>query len=165
MITYNPIGVIHSPFTDPTGMPIQPTGARGVKGKVEVFPEYAEGLKDLDGFSHIILLYHFDRTKGYKLVTKPFLEDELHGVFAMRAPRRPNPIGLSVVRLVELTSNMLKVEDIDVLDGTPLLDIKPFVPQFDSPTVERLGWLDKNLGRVKQIRSDDRFSSPSGNET
>ena len=125
-----PIGVIHSPFTDKATTPIQPTRSQAV-GKVEVFPEFAEGLKDLEGFSHIYMLYVFHQSNGFTLQVKPFLDDLMHGLFATRYPCRPNPIGLSIVRLIAKGNNFLEVEGVDVLDGTPLLDIKPYVPEFD----------------------------------
>jgi tRNA (adenine37-N6)-methyltransferase len=156
-IQYTPIGVIHSPFQDVEGVPIQPSGASGVMGTIEIEPEFQPGLKDLAGFSHIILIYHFHASEGFLLEVKPFLDDTLRGIFATRAPRRPNPIGLSVVRLVAVEGSTVHIEDIDVLDGTPLLDIKPFVPQFDSPMVERIGWLSEKVQSVKTARSDDRF--------
>ena len=157
-ITYHPIGIIHTPFDRAAGMPIQPAGARGVRGRIELLPELAPGLKDLDGFSHIILLYHFDRVCGCSALTaRPFLDKEEHGIFAIRAPRRPNPIGLSVVRLLSIENNILHVEDVDVLDGTPLLDIKPFVPEFDAPEVDRLGWLEGRASRAEETRADQRF--------
>ena len=121
-IEYEPIGIIHTPFTDLEGMPIQPAGASGGKGTVEILPEYAEGLADLDGFSHIVLLYHFHRSTGFKLRVTPFLDDQPRGLFATRAPKRPNPIGLSVVKLVKVEGPVVRVENVDVLDGTPLLD-------------------------------------------
>jgi len=156
-ISYRPIGVIHSPFTDLEGMPIQPTGASGIRGTVEVFPEFAEGLKDLDGFSHITLLYHFHRVQGATLVVTPFMDSQPHGVFATRAPKRPNPIGLSIVRLLGIEQNILRIENVDILDGTPLLDIKPYVPEFDQPPADRVGWLGQAKGRVQSKRSDGRF--------
>jgi len=149
--------MIHSPFTDIGGMPIQPTGAAGIRGTVEVFPEFAEGLKDLDGFSHIILLYHFNRVQGAKLIVTPFMDSRPHGVFATRAPKRPNPIGLSVVRLLGIEQNILHIENVDILDGTPLLDIKPYVPDFDQPQVARVGWLEQAKGKVQSKKSDSRF--------
>jgi tRNA-Thr(GGU) m(6)t(6)A37 methyltransferase TsaA len=160
-ICYQAIGIIRTSFTELTGMPIQPAGARGVKGTVEVDGRYEDGLRDLDGFSHIILLYHLHNVRGYTLSVRPFLDDREHGLFATRAPRRPNPIGLSVVRLVRITGSTLEVEDVDILDETPLLDIKPFVPQFDVPPVERIGWLSSNSDRVSEMRSDDRFGPGS----
>ncbi|MCD6493614.1 MAG: tRNA (N6-threonylcarbamoyladenosine(37)-N6)-methyltransferase TrmO [Archaeoglobaceae archaeon] len=156
-IVYHPIGIIHSPFKDPKGMPIQPTAAKGVKGEVEIFDEYIEGLKDLDGFSHIILIYHLHLSKGYSLIVKPFLDNEFRGVFATRAPRRPNPIGLSVVRLNGIKGNRLYIEDVDIVDGTPLLDIKPYIPQFDLRKVEKIGWVAKNIHKLQNLKADDRF--------
>ncbi len=156
-IEYTPIGVIHTPFMAVEGMPIQPPGAKGVQGYIEMSPVYQDGLKDLMGFSHVILLYHFHESRGYALQVKPFLDDERHGVFATRAPKRPNPIGLSVVRLTNLNGNIVYIEDVDVLDGTPLLDIKPYVPQFDHRENARTGWLEKQAERVREIRADDHF--------
>ena len=156
-ISYRPIGVIHSPFTDIGGMPIQPPGAAGIRGAVEVFPEFAEGLQDLEGFSHIVLLYHFHRVQGVKLVVTPFMDSQPHGVFATRAPKRPNPIGLSIVKLLRIEQNVLHIENVDILDGTPLLDIKPHVPEFDQPRVDRVGWLEQAAGRVHSKKSDERF--------
>lgn len=134
-----PIGIIHSPFTDKSQTPIQASRSQA-KGVVEVYPEYAEGLQDLEGFSHIFLLYAFHESSGYALLVKPFLDDRLRGLFATRYPARPNPIGLSAVRLVTRKGNILEVEGVDVLDGTPLLDIKPYVPDFDVRTDSRTGW-------------------------
>ncbi|MGO9566412.1 MAG: tRNA (N6-threonylcarbamoyladenosine(37)-N6)-methyltransferase TrmO [Desulfomonilaceae bacterium] len=156
-VEYKPIGVIRSPFQDVEGIPIQPAGAPGVPGTIEMEPQFEPGLKDLSGFSHIILIYHFHASKGYVLEVKPFLDDSLRGVFATRAPRRPNPIGLSVVRLVSVEGCTLRIQDVDVLDGTPLLDIKPLVPEFDSPGVDRIGWLSGKVQGVQSARADDRF--------
>ena len=139
-------------------MPIQPAGAEGVKGTVEVFDQFCAGLKDIDGFSHIILVYHFHLSKGYLLEVKPFMDDMEHGVFAMRCPARPNPIGISVVRLVSVEGCNLHIEDVDVVDGTPLLDIKPYVPDFDWRPAERVGWLSEKSKNVRQQRSDGRFA-------
>jgi tRNA-Thr(GGU) m(6)t(6)A37 methyltransferase TsaA len=156
-IKYKPIGIIRSPFQDIHGMPIQPTGARGIAGTVEVEPEYVDGLKDLEGFSHIILIYHFHRSEGYSLEVKPFMDDHLRGVFATRAPRRPNPIGMSIVRLMKVEGCTLHIEDVDIVDGTPLLDIKPYVPQFDTREVEKTGWLFRKADKVHEAKSDERF--------
>ena len=156
-ITYKPIGVIHTPFKDIRGMPIQPMGAKGIQGIVQVEPEYVQGMQDLEGFSHLILIYHFHLSEGYSLRVKPFMDDVLHGVFATRAPKRPNPIGISIVRLNKVEGGTLHIEDVDIVDGTPLLDIKPYVPVFDSQKVERIGWLSKNVKKVHEVKSDERF--------
>ena len=134
-----PIGVIHSPFTDKSHTPIQASRSKA-RGVVDVYTEFAEGLQDLDGFSHIFLLYAFHESSGYSLLVKPFLDDRLHGLFATRYPARPNPIGLSIVRLIARQGNTLEIEGVDMLDGTPLLDIKPYVPDFDIRTDTRNGW-------------------------
>lgn len=136
-------------------MPIQPAGAKGVAGAIEIEPEYCDGLSDLHEFSHIILIYHFHRSSGYSLRVKPFMDDELHGVFATRAPKRPNPIGISVVKLVKVEGCNLFIEDVDIVDGTPLLDIKPYVPEFDDIKVERIGWLSQKAGKVYEAKADE----------
>ena len=156
-VKYKPIGVIHSPFKEPKGTPIQPAGAKGISGTVEVFPEYAEGLKDIEGFSHIILICHFHLSRGWSLEVKPFMDDQLHGVFTTRAPARPNPIGISTVRLVRVEENILHIQDVDIVDGTPLLDIKPYVPEFDVRDVAKTGWLEKNLHKLSTSKDDARF--------
>ena len=156
-ITYRPIGVIHSPFKEPKGTPIQPKAAKGIKGIVEVFPEYQNGLKDIEGFSHIILIYHFHLSKNYSLEVKPYMDDRLHGLFATRAPTRPNPIGMSVVRLTEVKRNNLYIKDVDIVDGTPLLDIKPFVSEFSSEDIIKKGWLEKNIKKLPGSKDDGRF--------
>jgi tRNA-Thr(GGU) m(6)t(6)A37 methyltransferase TsaA len=156
-ISYQPIGVIHTPFTDPKGMPIQPPGAAGVKGTVEVFEAFRPALKDLDGFSHVILLYHFHRARPFQPHVVPFLDSQPRGLFATRAPRRPNAIGLSVVRLRKVDEGILQVENVDMLDGTPLLDVKPYVPVFDAPDDIRTGWLEESGRNVKDHKADDRF--------
>jgi tRNA-Thr(GGU) m(6)t(6)A37 methyltransferase TsaA len=142
-VTLQPIGIIHSPHTTPEKTPIQPAFARGIAGRVDVDSAYAEGLVDLEGFSHIWLIYLLDRAGRPRLTVKPFLEDVPHGVFATRAPCRPNPIGMSVVRLVRREGCTLHVEDVDILDGTPLLDIKPYVGRFDRRDDIRCGWVDR----------------------
>jgi len=157
-IKYKPIGIIHSPFREPKGTPIQPAGARGINGIVEIFPEYTEGLKDIEGFSHIILLYHFHFSKGSTLLAKPYMDKETHGVFAMRGPSRPNPIGISVVRLIKVEGNELHIQDMDIVNGTPLLDIKPYVPEFDTRELARIGWLEKNVHKLSTSRDDGRFT-------
>lgn len=155
--SFQPIGTIHSPFTDTHNVPIQPTAAAGVRGSIEVSSEVAEGLKDLAGFSHVILLYHFHRVTQTRLMVVPFLDDVPRGVFATRAPSRPNPIGLSIVRLLGIEGNTMEIENVDIVDGTPLLDIKPYVPAFDHQEAERVGWLTRSGDRVAETKSDGRF--------
>ena len=149
-VTYKPIGVIHTGFMDKAEAPIQGVFAKGAKGEVEIFPEYADGLRDIEGFSHVILIYHFHLADGYSLVSMPFLEDEQHGIFSMRHFKRPNPIGLSVVRLESVKGNKLEISEVDIIDGAPLLDIKPFVPRFDHRDNAKSGWLSNpHLDMVK----------------
>ena len=154
---YRSIGVIHSPFKEAKGTPIQPIGAEGVDGTIEVDPEYCAGLKDIDGFSHLILLYHFHLTGGYSLEVRPYLDTATHGVFSTRIPGRPNPIGLSVVRLVKVENCTLHIQDVDIVDGTPLLDIKPYVPAFDLRETDQIGWLSGKSRYVHHTKSDGRF--------
>lgn len=157
-INYKPIGIIHTPFKNIEGMPIQPSGAEGVKGVVELEPEYSDGLKDIEGFSHIILIFHFHLSKGFSLIVKPFIDNKRHGVFATRAPRRPNQIGISIVKLIKVEGSKLYIENIDVVDGTPLLDIKPYIPKFDEQTGNiKIGWLTGKAEKVHQIKADKRF--------
>ncbi|NIA22961.1 MAG: tRNA (N6-threonylcarbamoyladenosine(37)-N6)-methyltransferase TrmO [Proteobacteria bacterium] len=160
-IEYKPIGIIHSPFKKLEGTPIQPLAkkAKNIRGKVEVFKEYEEGLKDIEGFSHIILIYHFNRVKKGNLIVKPYMDNENHGVFATRAPGRPNPIGISVVKLISVERNILIVENLDIIDGTPLLDIKNYVPEFDMRNVEKVGWLEKNVRELDDAKDDGRFGA------
>jgi len=157
-IIFQPIGMIRTPFQTCEGMPIQPRGARSNEGQVVLDTTFAEGLNDIDGFSHLILIYHFHKSEGYRLTVKPFLDDRDRGVFATRAPRRPNAVGLSVVSLLGRQGHVLRVGDIDVVDRTPLLDIKPFVPAFDAPVATAIGWLDGKAEQFRVKRADDRFS-------
>jgi tRNA (adenine37-N6)-methyltransferase len=135
-----PIGIIHSPFTDKNHMPIQSARSQAI-GHVQVDQQFSDGLQDIEGFSHLILLYAFHSSSGYTLRVKPFLDDQIRGLFSTRYPNRPNPIGLSVVELVSRHDHVLEIQGVDVLDGTPLLDIKPYVPEFDVRTPARTGWL------------------------
>ncbi|MGE5397437.1 MAG: tRNA (N6-threonylcarbamoyladenosine(37)-N6)-methyltransferase TrmO [Chitinophagales bacterium] len=151
------IGVIHSPFEDLQNMPIQPIGAQDAEGEVVVNPELVEGLKDLDGFSHIYLIYHFHKTTRTELRLIPFMDTVKRGVFATRSPLRPARIGLSIVELVAVEGNCIKVRGIDVLNGTPLIDIKPYIPQFDCPVNAVSGWMKASRDEVRQRRSDDRY--------
>jgi tRNA-Thr(GGU) m(6)t(6)A37 methyltransferase TsaA len=156
-IELRPIGVIRTPFKKPQGTPIQPPAGRDHVGTVEVLPEYEEGLKDLEGFSHIILVYHFHLSKETPLTVRPFMDNVDHGVFATRAPSRPNPIGVSTVRLEKVEGNILHIRDVDIVDGTPLLDIKPYTPEFEEREGVRIGWLEGNIDRLPRTRDDGRF--------
>jgi tRNA-Thr(GGU) m(6)t(6)A37 methyltransferase TsaA len=156
-VRYRPIGVIHTSFREPAGTPIQATSFVGSAGHVEIDPALAPGLRDLEAFSHLILLYHLHRVGVVKLTVKPFLDDREHGVFATRAPARPNPIGLSVVRLVGIEGTRLDIEDVDMIDGTPLLDLKPYVPAFDARDDVRVGWYADRLDHLEGATADDRF--------
>ena len=160
-IIYKPIGVIHSPFKIPQDVPIQSAAAKGVAGSVVVFQQYVESLKDVEGFSHLILVYHFHLAQPYSLLVTPFMDKKLHGLFATRAPSRPNPIGVSIVRLTKVEQNLLHIQDVDIIDGTPLLDIKPFVPEFDQRKAERIGWLEKKVDKLNSSRDDGRFAKTS----
>ena len=158
----SPIGTVHSPFPEPVGVPIQPSradGADGAEGTVELLPEYGEGLCDLDGFSHIVLVTWLHRSEGFRLKTVPFLDTEERGLFSTRSPRRPNPIGLSVVRLLSVEGCTLKVADLDLVDGTPVLDIKPYIEEFDVRPDFRSGWVGRS--KVKRRIADDRFGPRS----
>ncbi len=143
--TLKPIGIIHTPYKESKGIPIQGKFDKGITGRIEVFPEYQQGLKDVEGFSHIVLIYYFDRSKDAKLISRPFLEDESHGIFAIRSPHRPNHIGFSIVKIKKVEGNSLTFSEVDILDGTPLLDIKPYVSHFDSRENVKNGWLDKHF--------------------
>jgi tRNA-Thr(GGU) m(6)t(6)A37 methyltransferase TsaA len=149
-ICYKPIGVIHSEYTEQKSTPIQGIYSKS-RGTVEVFPEYSAGLKDLEGFSHIFLIYHFHRAGEYSLITHPFIDHTAdRGIFAIRHYNRPNPIGISIVRLAGIKENILEIDGIDVLDGTPLLDIKPYICLFDRPENVRCGWFDeRDIASVK----------------
>ena len=156
-INYEPIGTIHSPFKQIENMPIQPSSAQGIQGHIELDEDYVDGLSDLDGFSHIYLIFHLHLSKTFELKVVPFLDDQLRGVFSTRAPKRPNPIGLSVVKLVEINHNIITIENVDIVDGTPLLDIKPFVNEMNGVTDYRIGWLTNHSEEMKIRHSDKRF--------
>ena len=156
-ITYTPIGIVHSQFKEPKNVPIQASVSKQSEGIIEIYPQYVEGLRDLEGFSHIMLLYHFHRVTATHLTVKPFLDDQTHGIFATRAPARPNKIGLSVLKLNAIKGNMLQVEELDLLDGTPVLDLKPFVPEFDSRQDTKMGWFGSKLHKLPNAKDDGRF--------
>ncbi len=161
--SFVPIGTIHTPFKDAAGTPIQGALSNDAEGEIVVAPAYRQGLSDLEGFSHIVLIYAFHRINGFKLKMKPYLDTEERGIFATRSPCRPNPIGLTVVRLIEINSCRLKVEGVDMLDETPLLDIKPNIPAFDHRAPDRCGWFEPHLERIKRNSTvpvaDNRFHS------
>lgn len=157
-ITYQPIGVIHSPFKQAVGTPIQGAFAPDAEGVVEVFEEFAEGLRSVEMFTHLYLLYAFHLAGRISLTVVPFLDDEKHGVFATRAPCRPNAIGLSVVRILSLEGSTIRVAEIDVVDGSPLLDIKPYVPAFDHRVDAGSGWIKSTQNRRVTHGADDRFA-------
>lgn len=159
-ITLSPIGIIHTPHNDINNMPIQPIAAKGIKGHIELYPEYSEGLTDLEGFSHITLLYHFHKIQGYKLMVKPFMDDKEHGIFSCKAPKRPNAIGTSTVKLISIENNIVHIEMVDMLNGTPLIDIKPFFPKYDNRLDAVAGWLDdKGAISIEEMKSDERFKN------
>lgn len=143
-VTYSPIGIIHSSFKNPDDTPIQAIFSNGAKGKVEVYPKYAAGLKNIGGFSHLILLYHFHLVKSYSMISKPFIGNTEKGIFSIRHPERPNPIGISIVRLDNVKENVLEISDVDVIDGTPLIDIKPLVYEFDNRDNIKSGWINNH---------------------
>lgn len=157
-VKYKPIGVVRTPFAKPQNVPIQSIASKGVKGSIEIAREYVEGLKDLEDFSHIILIYHCHLSNSYSLAVKPFLDEKLHGVFSTRAPARPKPIGISIVRLTKIEDNIIYIQDLDIINGTPLLDVKPYVPRFDNRSSTKIGWLEDNIKNLSTVRDDNRFS-------
>lgn len=156
-ISIRPIGIVHSRFADVVDMPIQTAGAPQETGQLEVFPEFEAGLRDIDGFEYLILLTHLHRGTQEKLEVMPFLDTQSHGVFATRAPARPNRIGLSIVRLESRNGRFLQFCGNDMVDQTPVIDIKPYVPKFDVRTTERVGWFGTRLEQLGQTRSDNRM--------
>ncbi len=168
MIEIKPLGIIHTPFKEVTdGVPIQGARHPEGEGRVEVFTEYAEGLMDLEGFSHIYLLYHFNRCEDVFLMARPYADDCEHGIFAIRSPHRPNHIGVTVVELVSVKGNILTVKGVDMLDGTPLVDIKPYNPAFDAPRDVRVGWMEKPSeakGFSKKVHSTESWRHEAGYE-
>jgi len=148
-VIYRPIGVIHTPYKEKEQTPIQGCFAPDNRGQIELFPDYAAGLQNIEGFSHLILIYHFHQCQGYELIAKPFLDKEKKGIFAIRYFARPNPIGLSVVRLIRIQDNLLEIGEVDMLDETPLLDIKPYVPQFDIKDKVSNGWYQNASERAR----------------
>lgn len=158
-VTIQPIGVIHSPHVNTSETPIQPVYATGIRGRAEIFTQFADGLKDLEGFSHVWLIYHFHQAKAVKLIVKPFVDDTPRGVFATRAPCRPSHIGMSLVKLIRRDGNILHLEDVDILDGTPLLDIKPYIARFDYRENVRSGWQENVDEKTAQTRGRRGYDS------
>lgn len=156
-VVYRPIGTIHSPFRGVEGVPIQPTAAAGIRGSVEILPELAEGLQDVDGFSHVVPLYHFHLVRESRLTVTPFLDSRPHGVFATRAPARPNTIRLSIVKPLGVEGNVLHVENVGIVDGTPLLDIEPYAPESDHHAAQHIGWLEQARGQAQAQKADGCF--------
>ena len=159
-IILRPIGIIHSPFPTTLDVPIQPSAAKDIEGKIVVFKDYIDCLADLDGFSTIILIYYFHKANKWKSKVKPYMDGREHGIFATRAPSRPNAIGLSVVELKKIIKNEIIFYGADIIDGTPLLDIKPYVPQFDlaKPNITKIGWLEDKIHKLQHTVDDGRFS-------
>lgn len=157
-INYAPIGIIHTPFDATAGMPIQPHGAENTVGRIELNSEFVPGLLDIEGFSHLILIYHFHKVEGYQLQVMPFMDNSKHGIFATRAPVRPNSIGISIVKLIKVDGNMIHFEGANMLNGSPLIDIKPFFVKYDNRLDAISGWLDQKEGiDITRIKSDHRF--------
>ncbi len=156
-IMIQPIGLINTPFTSLEDMPIQPKGAKNVVGRIVINQEHQEGLTDLQGFSHIYLIYQFHQAKRTALTVTPFMDTTPRGVFATRSPLRPNHIGLSIVELLSIDNNVLEIQGIDVLDGTPLLDIKPYIAAFDEVAESKSGWMKGSRKDIEEKRSDGRF--------
>ena len=152
------LGVIHSPFKTVENMPIQPMAGKQYEAQIEIYPEFQEGLADLDGFSHIYIIFHLNKIEKYKLKVIPFLDTVERGIFATRSPARPNPVGLSLVELISVDQNILKIRGVDMLDGSPVLDIKPYVPDFDRHDNNvRKGWFEGKSDAANSTLSDDRF--------
>jgi len=148
-IKLKPIGIIHTPYKEPQGIPIQGKFEKSVRGTIEIFPEYQKGLKDIEGFSHLILIYYFNRSKEEKLIGKSFLEDQEHGIFAIRSPHRPNHLGFSIIKVEKVKDNTVTFSEVDMLDKTPLFDIKPYVSYFDSRKSVKNGWIKKHFQNCK----------------
>jgi tRNA (adenine37-N6)-methyltransferase len=156
-IIYSPIGLIHSPYKTLENIPVQNSGSKNMMAEIEIFPQFIDGLKDIDGFSHLILLYHFHQVHHFQLLVKPFLDDEEHGIFATRAPIRPNPVGLTVVKLLEIRDSGFIFEGPDMIDKTPLIDIKPFIHMVDEVRQVKSGWLENKIHLFETKKSDNRF--------
>lgn len=157
MIEFKIIGKVHSRFTEQKGTPIQGKMAPEETARIEIFNEFSAGLKDLEGFSHIYVFFKFDRVLQNKLLVKPYLDTCERGVFSTRSPLRPNPLGMTIVRLDRVEENFLHVSGVDILNGSPVIDIKPYIPDFDQHQPERIGWYAANRARAEKVLADDRF--------
>lgn len=158
-IEFQPIGIIHTPHTTVENMPVQPAARKDIVGQIEIFDEYREGLCDLDGFSHVYVIFHLHKCKGYRLKVIPFLDVVERGIFATRSPSRPNPVGLSLVEIVSINDRIITIKGADMLDGTPLIDIKPYVPDFEAAENIRKGWLEGKEKDIPGKLSDGRFKA------
>ena len=156
-ITFSSIGIIHTPFKTIENMPIQPSADNNSEGWIEIFDEYSAGLADLDGFSHLYLIFHLHKSTRFKLKVIPFLDTVERGIFSTRSPSRPNPVGLSVVKCISVKGNIITIQGLDILDGTPLIDIKPFVPLFEDTKDIRIGWFTGKDCSIPGKLSDGRF--------
>ena len=150
-MNFRPIGTVHSPYREKTDAPIQPKYS-DEPGQVEIFQEFADGLRDLEGFSHVWIIFIFHKSRDYDLHVRPYLDGDKKGVFACRAPRRPNPIGMSLVRLESIDGNILNIKGLDMLDGSPVLDIKPYVGNFDEFQDVKIGWLEDRVQDAPEKR-------------
>ncbi len=162
VVSYKPIGILRTPHTISKKTPIQPVYAKGIRAKAIIHQQYVDGLQDIEGFSHVVLIYHLHKAKEPHLIIKPYMQDIFRGVFATRSPHRPNPIGMSVVKLIRHDGNVLEVEDIDILDDTPLLDIKPYIARFDILPDIRSGWqqeIDEDTAQRRGRREYDPSES------
>ncbi len=157
-IVFRPIGIIRTPFAEPVGVPIQSIAGKGIEGSIEIFPEFAEGLCDIEGFSYLILLFHFHKSRKSDLKVIPFMDKDYRGVFSTRSPNRPNSIGLSIVELLKREDNILYIKDLDIIDGTPLIDIKPYIPGMDIRNGAKIGWLEDKIDIMPDLKDDGRFT-------
>lgn len=156
-IHFKSIGVVHSPYKTVENMPVQTSASKDVEAEIEIFEQYKEGISDLEGFSHIYVIFFLNMVREPKLKVIPFLDTVERGIFATRSPARPNPVGLSLVELVSVNENILKIRGVDMLDGTPVIDIKPYVPDFEICENVRKGWFEGNTYKAEKILSDERF--------
>lgn len=156
-ICYKAIGIIESPFDHAINMPVQSLVADDIRGKIVLDPKYLEGLKDIQLFSHVHVIYHFHLSRGYELIAKSILDNNEHGIFAIRAPRRPNPIGMSIVKIEKVVKNVIYFSGVDMVNGTPIIDIKPFIPAFDIPDDANSGWINIKNADLTKTKSNKQL--------